>query len=261
MTEIYRQITSQKPDITRRTPEAACWLWLGHWSNNAASSHSCPGPFNSGVLRPCPVLQCSYPPYWSCHQRIVTGCLRPKQADNIPILAGIQPVELRRNAAKRLLPRRVKEPRHLSHSALTCPPGANARRHKSRHPFVTAAQPISLSDNNMRAAHLADHQWNGEWLDNLMRLRTFIPDTGTHPEWPSQKQRGSGLTASAPMLDVSVPACADGVWPPLRHTINQLSFCQFLECQAPQHKPKSPRSKAKPPYWKLSGDGSDWKQG
>ena len=34
------------------------------------------------------------------------------------------------------------------------------------------------------------------------------------------------------------------------HTINQLSFCQFLECQ-------DPRRNAKPPYWKLSGDGSE----
>jgi len=34
-----------------------------------------------------------------------------------------------------------------------------------------------------------------------------------------------------------------------RNTINQLSFCQFLECQA-RHR------NAKPPHWKLSGDGS-----
>ena len=33
------------------------------------------------------------------------------------------------------------------------------------------------------------------------------------------------------------------------NTINQLSFCQFLECQTSPHKPKA--------SWKLSGDGSD----
>ena len=33
-------------------------------------------------------------------------------------------------------------------------------------------------------------------------------------------------------------------------TINQWSFCQFLECQ------DHPRTNAKAPYWKLSGDGS-----
>ena len=74
---------------------------------------------------------------------------------------------------------------NLLHPALTCPPSANARRLKLRQTFVpTAQQPIILSDsdnNNIRAAHWADHGWNAEWLDNLTRLRTFIPDTGTHP--------------------------------------------------------------------------------
>ena len=71
------------------------------------------------------------------------------------------------------------EPGHLLYSALTRPPGAAARRLKSRHPFVPAAQQIiSFSDNNnIRAAQWADHQWNEEWADNPTRLRTSIPDT------------------------------------------------------------------------------------
>jgi len=75
------------------------------------------------------------------------------------------------------------EPGHLLHSALTRPSSANARRLKSRHPFVLAAQLlISSSDNNtIRAAHWADHQWNAEWTENPTRLRIFIRDTGTHP--------------------------------------------------------------------------------
>ena len=35
-------------------------------------------------------------------------------------------------------------------------------------------------------------------------------------EWPSQEEPGSGLTDSAPVSDVSAPACTNGVWPPLR---------------------------------------------
>jgi len=81
--------------------------------------------------------------------RIVTGCLRSTPADNLPVLAGIQPAELRRNGATLSLARRAMEPRHLLHSALTCSSSAVARRLKSRHPFVLSAQqPISLSDNN-----------------------------------------------------------------------------------------------------------------
>jgi len=32
----------------------------------------------------------------------------------------------------------------------------------------------------------------------------------------SKEQRGYGLTTSAPVSDVSSPACTNGVWPPLR---------------------------------------------
>jgi len=115
--------------------------------------------------------------------RVVTGCLRLTPADNLPTLAGIQPAELRRSGATLSLARRAMEPGHLLHSALTRPSCANARRLKSRHPFVLAAQHlISLSDNNnIRVAQWADYQWNAEWRDNTTRLRIFIPDTGTHP--------------------------------------------------------------------------------
>ena len=87
---------------------------------------------------------------------------------------------------------------------------------KSRQPFVPAAQQlINPSDNKIRGAALwADHRWNTERLDNTTRLRTLIPDTAPILlEWPSQQeQRGSGLTASAPLSDVSTPACRNGIW-------------------------------------------------
>jgi len=113
----------------------------------------------------------------------MTGCLRPTPADNLPILAGTQPAEFGRRGASLSLGRRAMEPGHLLHSALIHPSGAAARRLKSRHLFVPAAQQlISSSDNNnICAAQWADHQWNAEWADNPTRLRTFIPDTGTHP--------------------------------------------------------------------------------
>jgi len=125
--------------------------------------------------------------------RIVTGSLRLKPADNLPILAGIQPAELRRNGATLSRARRATEPGHLLRSALTCLLSANARRLKSRHAFVpTAQQLIGSSDSNsIRAAHWADHRWNPGGLDNTTRLRTFIPDIGTNLlEWRFQEQRG-----------------------------------------------------------------------
>jgi len=53
--------------------------------------------------------------------RIVTGCLRPTPTDNLPILASMQPAELRRKRATLSVGRRAMEPGHLLHSALACP--------------------------------------------------------------------------------------------------------------------------------------------
>jgi len=104
-------------------------------------------------------------------------------SDRNTILAGIQPAELHRNGATLSLACRAMEPGHLLHSALTHPSSANARRHKSRHQFVPAAQHVvsSSDNNNVRAAQWADHQWNAEWADITTRLRIFISDTSTHP--------------------------------------------------------------------------------
>jgi len=74
--------------------------------------------------------------------RIVTGCLRPTPADNLPIHTGIQPAELRPRGDTLSLARRAMERGHLLHSALTRPSGAAAWRLKSRRPFVPAAQQL-----------------------------------------------------------------------------------------------------------------------
>jgi len=154
--------------------------------------------------------------------RIVTGCLPPTPADKLPVLAAIQPAELRRNGATLSLGRRAMEPGHLLHSALTRLSGTAARRLKSRHPFVPAAQQLigSSDNNNIRAAQWADHQWNAEWADNPTRFRIFIPDTSTRPlELPTQEQPGFSSTASAPVSDVSAGTYTNGVWLPLRPVI------------------------------------------
>jgi len=114
--------------------------------------------------------------------RIVTGCLRPTPADNLPILVGIQPAEFRLNGATLSLARRAIEPGDLFHSAVTCPSSADPRRLTSRQPFAPAAQQlINLSDNSsIRAAQWTDHQLNAEWAINPKTLRIFDPETGTH---------------------------------------------------------------------------------
>jgi len=103
---------------------------------------------------------------------------------------------------------------HLLHSAFTCPPSWNARHLKSTHPLEPAAQQlISSSDGNNRSADFwTDHRWNVKWMESITRLRAFIFDIGTLPEWPFHEQRGSGQSASALVSDVSDPAYTSGVW-------------------------------------------------
>jgi len=51
---------------------------------------------------------------------IVTGCLCPTSADNLPILAGIQPADFRRSGATLPLGHRAMEPGHLLHPSIEC---------------------------------------------------------------------------------------------------------------------------------------------
>ena len=77
-------------------------LQLGCWSNNSANRHHSPGAFNRRVLCACLVPQCSYPPNRPCHRRCLVNCdgmSASLTSENLPVLAGIQPANLRRNWA------------------------------------------------------------------------------------------------------------------------------------------------------------------
>jgi len=139
------------------------------------------------------VPQRSYPPYRPRHQshigltdpaindalRTMTGCLRPTPADDLLILAGIQPAELCHKGATQSLELLTMASGHLLHSALTCSSSGNTRHLKSRHPFVPAAQQLisSSDDNNRSAALWSDHRWNAERVESTTRPRTFILDS------------------------------------------------------------------------------------
>jgi len=76
---------------------------------------------------------------------------------------------------------------------------------------------INSPDNSMCVAH-----WqvsNGMGSEQTLLQDSSLPSlTPAHTllEWLFQKQHGSSLTASAPVWDVSAPACTNGVWPSLR---------------------------------------------
>ena len=157
-----------------------------------------PGPLNNRVLRSCLVAQCSYSPQWPRHQRRLANCdwmlaSYTSGQSSLPRRCPTYWASSQRSHTVSITP---CDGAWTPAPLLTCPSSENARRFKSRHSFVPAAQQLINSiDNNKRAALWADHQWNAEWLDNTTRLRSFICDT-TPSEWPCQRQRRSGLTAS-----------------------------------------------------------------
>jgi len=51
--------------------------------------------------------------------------------------------------------------------------------------------------------------------DSVVKLLSSPTPAPTLPEWPSQEEPASGLTASAPVSEASAPACTNGVWPSL----------------------------------------------
>ena len=116
--------------------------------------------------------------------RIVTGCLRPTPTDYLPILAGIQPAELRRRGATLYLANRATlNPDHILHEQLVGKQNAHQRRLKSRRPFVPAAQKLldSLTKSDIRAAQWMDYVWNMEYLKSASRLHAFIPRASSKP--------------------------------------------------------------------------------
>ena len=184
----------------------------GAGATTLSNSHPSPGAFNRRVLRACLVPQCSYPPHRPHNQRCLANCDwmpasytsgQPSNSCRHPTCCAFLSMPCHGAWTPALL---------SAHLSTGCECTA----------FVLAAHPPigSSNNNNIHAAHWADHQWKVEWLDNLTRFRTFIPDTGTHPHGMSHP-RTAWVWAFLNRLHTGVArfrscACSNGVRPPLR---------------------------------------------
>ena len=115
---------------------------------------------------------------------IVTGCLRPIPADNLPVLSGIQPAELRHQGATLSLANRSSlDPGHILHGQVTEPQAARKKRLKSRRPFVPAARQLlhNLSELGIRAVQWANLTWDTEYSKSMSTLGVYIPRVSTRP--------------------------------------------------------------------------------
>ena len=116
--------------------------------------------------------------------RIVTGCLRPAPTDYLPVLAGIQPAELRRLGATLSLAYRGNlDPGHILYELLAGSPDGHRERLKSRRPFVLAARKLlqDLTELDVRSAQWTDFKWNTEYSECSPDLCAFISRVSTRP--------------------------------------------------------------------------------
>ena len=116
--------------------------------------------------------------------RIVTGCLRPIPTDNLSVLSGIQPAELRRQGAILYLANRSSlDPGLILHGQVTEPRAASKERPKSRRPFVPAARKLlhNLSELGIRAAQWTNLTWDTECSKSMSALGVYIPRVITRP--------------------------------------------------------------------------------
>ena len=127
--------------------------------------------------------------------RLVTGCVRTTPTDNLLVLSGITPTELRRKRATLSLACRVQRPGHLVHDRLTSHPYEGYRQLNSRHLFVPAALELlrDASELDASAARWADHRWSINWREGTSRLHSFLMMwTLFHLEWGFPDPPGSG---------------------------------------------------------------------
>ena len=110
--------------------------------------------------------------------RIVTRCLPHTPKEDLPVLAGIQPAELRRLGAILFLANRaIHYPDNVLHRQLVGQQFAHPGRLRSRRLFVPAAWKLlgSLPKLDIRVKQWTKHNWNTNYLESTSRVRAFIP--------------------------------------------------------------------------------------
>ena len=104
--------------------------------------------------------------------------------NNLPVLSGIQPAELRRQEATLSLANCSSSgPGHILHAKLTESQTASKERLKSRHPFVPAARKLlhNLFELGICTVQWTNLTWDTEYSKSMQALGVYIPRVSTRP--------------------------------------------------------------------------------
>ena len=146
---------------------------------------------------------------------IVTGYLRPTPTDHLPVLSGMQPVELRRMGATLSFAHcGSMDFDHILYGLLSGSSDTRQVRLRSRRPFVPAARNLldNLARLGIRASEWTNHKWNAEYCKNASRLRVLCPrPVPGLLGWGYPEQLGLSSTACGLVLGDSIRPCTNGV--------------------------------------------------
>ena len=149
----------------------------------------------------------------NCILPIITGCLQPTPVEQLPVLSGIPPAELRRRAASLALTRHAMDPDHLLHHTITWE--ETQFRLKFRRLFATSGKDLlSTTLSNEIKAHWIARMWSAEWqpsISGLLELLSHHPSAAqdlTFQDKPGSNLIGYPLESGASML-----ICGDGAYP------------------------------------------------
>ena len=158
--------------------------------------------------------------------------MRPIPTDNLLVLSGIQPAEIRRLGATLSLTHHGSlDPDHILYDLLSGSSDTRQVRLRARRPFVPA--PRNRLDNlarlGIRASEWTNHKWKTKYCENASRLHAFVP--GPVPgllRWAYPEQLGLSSTACGLVLGNSIRPCTHGV-----------SLLQRIASVAPLSKPQT----------------------
>ena len=113
------------------------------------------------------------------HAHMDAGCLRPTPTEQLPVLAGIPPPDVRRKAATLAIALKSEETGHLLHKTMINARGTDgeSRRLTSRNPFAQQAALLTKSlQPEQTVKDWTAKVWKAQWNKTTSPLQRFITD-------------------------------------------------------------------------------------
>ena len=111
--------------------------------------------------------------------RLVSGCLTSTPVEDLPVVSGIIPPDIRRDHLVLSLANKATDKNHMLHSTIIQHPNRRLRL-KSRKPLWIHMQNLRSTDNS-DSNNWSQRQWAGRWQSANSSLKDFIDVPNSRP--------------------------------------------------------------------------------